>query len=663
MSRTISTSLQRWRYPAALLITLLVLAACGGDEGTAPGAPVVASVEVRPAQQALFVGDALAYNARVLDARGAEIQGRAVTWSSTDVGVATVSTTGMVTALAAGQVQLRASVDGKVGSGNLTVAIAPVATATITPANLTLAEGDVADLAVVAKDAAGRVLQGRTATWQSSNVGVATVSVSGAVTALSAGDATITATVEGIAATTAVTVNAATVDRVSFGMATLTVAEGEAKQLAVTVKDAAGRVLEGRTVAWSSNDPDRVTVDASGNLVALQPGNALITASVETRAATLPVTVTRAAVASVHLTPGAFVLEIGESRTMTAVVKDAAGKVLNGRTVTFAVTAGATISPAGVLTAVRNGYLTITATSEGVTASVAATAVPGEDYEYDLVYHRTLGTGASELFTIPVGTGAAPIRLNAGAVSRNATPSPDGRRVAFAVSQKELTTNRPIDDIFAVDVNGMNMKQLTNAVGYEDQPAWSPAGGRIAYHHYEIDGRSDIWVMAPDGTGQVNLTADMPVTGFRSAPAWSRDGTRIAFSQLETTVAGSEASIWTMRADGTDKRKLTGTFGGFDASPTWSPDGQNIAFARYYNGGDRDITLVDVNGNVWRRIALPGLQGAPSWSPDGRWIAFTQDTGPVTNLYTVRPDGTELRLRTVDAAWGGGLDPAWIVRR
>lgn len=662
MSRTTLLPLQRWRYPAVSLVTLTLLAACGGGDSTAPAAPVVASVEVRPAQQSLFVGDALAYTARVLDTRGTEIQGRAVTWSSTDAGIATVSTTGMVTALAAGQVQLRATVDGKVGSGSLAVSIAPVATATITPANPTLTEGEVADLAVVARDAAGRVLEGRTTTWQSSATSVAPVSATGTVTALSAGIATITATVGGIAATTALTVNAATVDRVSFGRATLTVAEGESKQLAVTVTGAAGRVLEGRTVAWSSNDPERATVDATGKLTALQPGNIAITATVQGRAATLAVTVTRAAVASVQLTPGAFVLEIGESRPMTAVVRDAAGKVLDGRTVTFAVTAGATISPAGVLTAVRNGYLTITAMSEGVTATVAATVVPGEEYAYDLLYHRYLPNGASELFTIPVGTGSAPSRLNAGAVSRNASPSPDGLRVAFAVSQEDLTTRQRVDDIFAVDVSGMNMKQLTNAAGYEDQPAWSPTGGRIAYHHFEFEGRSDIWVMAPDGSGQLNLTADMPTTGLRSSPAWSKDGTRIAFSQIETTVAGSEASIWTMRADGTDKRKLTGTFTGFDASPTWSSDGRSIAFARYYNG-DRDITIVDVNGNVSRRIALPGLQGAPSWSPDGRWIAFTQNAGIITNLFTMRPDGTELRLRTVDAAWGGGLDPAWIVRR
>jgi TolB protein len=230
--------------------------------------------------------------------------------------------------------------------------------------------------------------------------------------------------------------------------------------------------------------------------------------------------------------------------------------------------------------------------------------------------------------------------------------------VAFAVSMTDLIGER-IDDLFAVDRNGMNMKRLTTAAGIDDSPDWSPAGGRIAWVHWEIDGRSDIWVMNPDGTGQVNLTADMPATGIRREPAWSRNGTRIAFAQFENGPNGTTASIWIMNADGSGKQQLTSTLTGFDASPTWAPGGQEIAFTRYY-AGEPDITVVDVNAGTLRRITLAGSEAGPAWSPDGSMIAFTMNG---QSIYTMRPDGGQLRLRTMDPTWGGGLAPAWINRQ
>jgi len=68
---------------------------------------------------------------------------------------------------------------------------------------------------------------------------------------------------------------------------------------------------------------------------------------------------------------------------------------------------------------------------------------------------------------------------------------------------------------------------------------------------------------------------------------------------------------------------------------------------------------------VSQRLSLPGDQFSPAFSPDGHYIAFsgTVLTGRgVAQLYTMRYDGTGVRLRTVNPAWGGGLHANWIRR-
>jgi hypothetical protein len=70
--------------------------------------------------------------------------------------------------------------------------------------------------------------------------------------------------------------------------------------------------------------------------------------------------------------------------------------------------------------------------------------------------------------------------------------------------------------------------------------------------------------------------------------------------------------------------------------------------------------LLTMTGGQPLRVALLGRQFGPAWSPDGRWIACTQPGGPFLNVYMATPSGEVVRLRTVDPAWGGGVEPAWI---
>ena len=93
-----------------------------------------------------------------------------------------------------------------IASGTTGSSSAPVATVTVSPSSATVGAGQVLQLAAILKDANGNTLTGRTVTWSSNELSVATVSPSGLVSGLLAGTATITATSEGRSGTATVTV-------------------------------------------------------------------------------------------------------------------------------------------------------------------------------------------------------------------------------------------------------------------------------------------------------------------------------------------------------------------------------------------------------------------------------------------------------------------------
>jgi Tol biopolymer transport system component len=566
-----------------MLLVAWVVMACGGDSAVGPEPvppPVpVASVTVNPGQRNLVVGDRLPMAAVVKDASNRELHDRAVTWTSSNAAVATVSSTGEVEAKGAGTATITASSEGKDGSAQLTVALVPVAWVQVSPSIVTLEWNGSQQLSVGTFDAMGIELPGRTVTWISSNPAVASVDTTGKVTAHSMGIIYISAISEGRSDRAQVEVARVPVSQVVMTESVHYFEKGEGKLVAVRVEDALGRAVTDRSVTWSSSDQSILFVSADG----------------------------------------------------------------------FA-------------SSLKTGTVTITATSEGKSATATAKVI--EPPTHDLIYGRPLLTGGSEIMVLSLVPGATPLRLNAGNVSREPSPSPDGTRYVFAVSQIDLTTGQSINDLFMVNRNGLNMKRMTSALGIEEQPAWSPDGSKIAFSGTNpATQSSDIYVMNADGTGLVSLTADLGIGINEMQPAWSPDGQSIAFSATLQTNGGNGMQIWVMRADGSGRRQPVSDLG-YDMYPTWSPAGDKIAFQRYGSGvNGADIMIVAAAGGVPTRLALPGDQYTPAWSPDGNYIAFTaRVTGFEYQLFTMQPDGTGVRLRTTDPQWGGGSRASWIVR-
>ncbi len=355
-------------------VSALVDGVTGTSSVVVTNAPV-SSVQVAPGTSQLTVGGSVQLTATALDASGGVLTGRPVTWSSSDAAVATVSSTGLVSALAPGTVQLTATIGGVAGSATVTVSAVSVASVSVTPGSASVVAGGTVQLTATAKDGSGNVLSGRAVTWSSATPAVATIDANGLVTAVTPGSSVMTATVDGVTATATITVTAVAVASVSITPPTASLTTGSTVQLTATALDAAGNVLTGRAVTWTSGTPAVATVNSAGLVTGVAPGTAVITADVGGVTATATMTVTLVPVASVTVTPGGATVTAGATVQLTATPRDAAGNVLSGRTTAWkaATTTVATVNANGLVSAVSAGTSVITATIDGISANVTIT--------------------------------------------------------------------------------------------------------------------------------------------------------------------------------------------------------------------------------------------------------------------------------------------------
>ncbi|MFC2041400.1 DPP IV N-terminal domain-containing protein [Chloroflexota bacterium] len=155
---------------------------------------------------------------------------------------------------------------------------------------------------------------------------------------------------------------------------------------------------------------------------------------------------------------------------------------------------------------------------------------------------------------------------------------PQGVSTAIESSGKIafISDRNGTQDIYVMDVDGTNVKQLTNDSAIETTPDWSPNGKEIAFASGPIDNR-DIYVMDADGHNVRQLTEN---TDYNSSPAWSSNGKEIAF----TSDRNGNREIYVMDADGTNVRRLTENLES-DLMPAWSTGhGHSHSYPEPYTG-------------------------------------------------------------------------------
>jgi uncharacterized protein YjdB len=353
--------------------TATITATSEGKSGTSTitvTAVPVASVSVSPPTLSLQVGQTGTLAATTRDASNNVLTGRAVTWSSSNTGVATVAPNGTVTAVAPGSATITATSEGKSGTAAVTVTAVPVASVSVSPTSASLTTGGTQQITATPRDAQGNPLDGRTVTWQSANTAVATVTQTGLITAVGPGSTSVTATSEGKVGTVAVTVTLPPVGSVTVTPSSATVSVAFTTPLAATVRDLNGAVISGAPVAWSTSNALVAVVSQTGVVTGVLPGTATITATSGGQNGTATITVQLAPVATVTVSPSQLNLRDRDGQrtgTLNATTRDALGNILTGRVVTWSSsnTSVATVDQSGVVTAQAKGNATITATSEG----------------------------------------------------------------------------------------------------------------------------------------------------------------------------------------------------------------------------------------------------------------------------------------------------------
>lgn len=251
--------------------------------------------------------------------------------------------------------------------------------------------------------------------------------------------------------------------------------------------------------------------------------------------------------------------------------------------------------------------------------------------------------------------------------------SPDGKSIAYVVTTNNLPKGESNSDIFLMDANGENKRQLTYSPKGDSHPRWSPDGQTLMFISSRKDG-NQVWLLPMDGGDARQLTT---LTTGVSSPIWSPDGKYIAFASdvfpecgadddcnkkiQESTDAGPiHAHLadellyrhWNSYKDGKYTHVLlveveTGEV--FDLTPgyydspsfslgggsgfVFSLDSKEICYVSNHDmdqasSTNKDLWIVSVSGGEAKCITSQNkaYDGDPQYSPDGRYIAYLKQT-------------------------------------
>lgn len=451
-----------------------------------------------------------------------------LTWESSDEKIVKVSEDGVVTAVGIGSSTITAKIQGKTAKCEVRV-LAPLESIQLDKASANLKKGETVDLNVKVNPV--YTTDDKTVTWKSSNTNVATVDKNGKVTAVGAGEATISATVGKFTETCKVTVS---VPLEAIEMADKYNLELGAKEHLRPRANPIDTTADLSKMKWTSSNPDVVKVDKTGNMTGVSYGTATITAELDGVKASCEVTVVKPGLdkADVTLSQETYTYDGTEKRPKVAVKLE--GKTLvegkdyqvgyydnvKAGTASVAIRAEGeqhgmivkmfTIKRAEIKDATISGIGNKTyngsAQTQKITVKANGTTLK-EKTDYSVSYKNNTNAGTATVTIAGLGNYAgtvdktfqiAKVSINGASVSgiadKTYTGSAHGQNVSVSVSGKNLRANSDYTISYSNNVNpGTATVTISGKGNYEGSlqrsftikmsGQWIQSGSRWWYRH------------------------------------------------------------------------------------------------------------------------------------------------------------------------------------
>ena len=262
--------------------------------------------------------------------------------------------------------------------------------------------------------------------------------------------------------------------------------------------------------------------------------------------------------------------------------------------------------------------------------------------------HQSTSRGAKEVWVMdPDGKNQRQI-THYNSTSIEPSVSPDGTKIAFT----SYARGNPAIFVFSVDPV-RDLRFYNQVASVNETPSFTPDGKQIVYSS-SAGGCCRIFIANLDGSGF------RPITSSRFIDVEPKVNPKTGQTVLFVSGRSGPQQIYMMTIDGAEIQRVTdGT--GESSNPNWSPDGQAFAFAwtRGYAAGKFNIFIMQDTASR-RYVQLTHDEGRnenPSWAPDGTHLAFMSNrTGGRMQIFSMLADGSQVTQLTHD---GLNYSPAW----
>ena len=199
-------------------------------------------------------------------------------------------------------------------------------------------------------------------------------------------------------------------------------------------------------------------------------------------------------------------------------------------------------------------------------------------------------------------------QLTQGEVHSNPSWAPDGRRIVLRTSTDRLLSDLPdnqclkgdspgsyylgCNDLFVLDLDTGLTTNVTVKPGFDFFAAWSPLGPGIAFLRAHSGYRGDIWLAVDGVVTQITHSGN-----YLSRPSWAPDGGFLAVGKATENGEG----VFILDPSDGEERLLTPAFR-IAGEPAWSRDGEAIAF-RVWESGEASIWTIRPDGTGIRKLA------------------------------------------------------------